>query len=232
MRTSVSRLFIALAVLASGLSAAAATQPGPGSLSGNVTAQSPPHNPIPSATVEVINPITGLPVANTGTDVDGGYFVEVENNDNDPNTSAPETYHVRVTPQPASGFTSTTVFNVVVSGATTLNVELAEATPVTWGGTIKDFAGNGIPGQLVQLIPAGAESGLSTTTNGSGNYSFNVLTGQYFLLVNGDNQSDTKQAPQFYALLTATFDITADATVDFTLPLRRVTVQVREGTMT
>jgi hypothetical protein len=214
MRLMLSRLVVVLAIVL-GVSAYAEAQ---SSLSGHVRDLS--GNPVPFATVEVLDAVTGESLYSDGTTETGSYAIF---------DIVDGTYDVRVTPTPASGFIGTTAFGVAISGATTLDFALASSTPTTFSGRILDLGGTGIPNQSVQLIPEGGEVGVSTTTDATGAFEFNVQTGSYFLLVNGDNQSFTAQAPQLYTMQTAAFDVSGGAVVDFVLPVTQVTVHVQDG---
>lgn len=213
MRTAVSRLIVVSVVLAFGFAAAA--QAGP--LSGHVRDQS--GNPIPFATVEVLDPSTGESLASDATTETGSYAIEIDDG----------TYDVRVTPTSSSGFSPATRSGVVISGPTTLDFSLVAPTATAFIGRVLDLAGVGIPNQAVRLFPEGGEFGQSDTTDSTGTFTFNVQTGSYFLLVNGHNPGLAFEGPQFYDAQTAPFEVTGSLTVDFTLPVKRVTVHVQDS---
>jgi carboxypeptidase family protein/thrombospondin type 3 repeat protein len=212
MRNMVSRLVVLLTVLTLGLAAAAEAQ-APGRLVGHVKDQS--GTPIAGASVEALDPDTFDTVGSATTDAAGAYSIN-----NLPNG----TYEVLVI---ADGFTNTFVSGVVVSGTTTLEIVLVSPDATTFSGRILDSAGAGIPSQAIRLIPEGGETGMFTMSDAAGNFAFQTQTGSYFLVVNGGNERFTVQAPQYYSMQTAPFQITGNATVDFTLPVRRVTVHVQ-----
>ena len=206
------RLLLQLAVLSFGMAAAAAAGP----LNGHVQSNS---LPVVGATINAIDAANEEVVGSAETDDNGNYSIPL----------GAGFYNIEVLPPPDSNLNGTTVTNFeVLVGPTTLNFVLVAPTNATFSGTLFDMGGvTGMANQTVQLIQAGGETGQTALTDGSGHFSFNVQTGSYFLLVSGDNQGFTLQAPDGYIIQTAPFEITGTTALDFTLPVHPVNVHVQ-----
>ena len=185
-------------------------------LSGKVTDQS--SNPIVGATVAVIDPSTGVPVASTTTDSSGNYSLSVDGG----------TYNIQVTPPSGSGFGPSNTLNQTISGDTIVNFVLVPSGVIQLSGRVLDRFGQGILGQTVQLNPP-AGSAVQTTTDANGFYSLQVAPGDYYLQVRGPNTSPTPNLPTSYFINTVNpISLSQSLTLDLPLPFRRVDVHVQD----
>jgi len=65
---------------------------------------------------------------------------------------SPDTYAVRVQPPPGTLFGTVFLDSVVISGDTTLYIQLGEVDRVNLQGLVKDASGNGLPGIAVNIV--------------------------------------------------------------------------------
>ncbi len=185
-------------------------------LSGRVTNQS--GGPLPGSTVEVINPSNSMTVASATTDSTGYYTVSVLGG----------TYNVKVTPPTGSGFGAAIALNQNITSDTNLDFVLVPPGSVSLSGRVLDGLGNGLPNQYVNMYPAGGTPLPTVLTDASGNYSFQVGAGDYYLYVYGYN-SDPANAPHYYYLQSTSPVSLAQTTVmDIQLPARKVSVHVQD----
>ncbi|PFG06479.1 carboxypeptidase regulatory-like domain-containing protein [Bacillus sp. es.034] len=142
----------------------------PGAISGTVRDAST-NNSIPFANLELLDS-NGVLVASTTTDGTGQYSF---------NNLAPGTYGVRSF---AVNYGSTTVSSTVTAGNTTVTNLFLEPNPGSIQGTVTDADTlTAIPGASVQAINSQSVIIASTTTDGSGQYSFtSLIPGSYSLL--------------------------------------------------
>ncbi|PFG05371.1 carboxypeptidase regulatory-like domain-containing protein [Bacillus sp. es.034] len=142
----------------------------PGAISGTVRDAST-NNAIPFANLELLDS-NGVLIASTTADGSGQYTF---------NNLAPGTYQVRSF---AVNYSSTTVSSTVTAGNTTITNLFLDPNPGSIQGTVVDADTlTAISGASVQAINSQNVIVASTTTDGSGQYSFTSLTpGSYTLL--------------------------------------------------
>ncbi len=167
--------------------------------------------------------VTGLngypsgPVTNASGNVDLWLF---------PNNST-YSYSFTAIPPIGSEYVATTLSGIVVTGDTTQVLTLQK--PVVLSGHLYDALGNPLPDQRVKLKQP---NGFSTEsiTNASGEYSLNVFTSQYELVIDPTTQNSALNIPQQYMLRDGMITLSGDRTLDITLPLKEVTVHVQSQT--
>lgn len=142
----------------------------PGSISGTVR-DSTNNTAIPLANLELLDS-NGVPIANTTADGSGQYSF---------NNLAPGNYQVRSF---ATNYSTTTVSSTVNAGNTTITNLFLEPNPGSIQGTVVDSdTMAAIAGASVQAVNSQNVIVASTTTNGSGQYSFDsLLPGSYSLI--------------------------------------------------
>ncbi|MEI6044911.1 MAG: carboxypeptidase regulatory-like domain-containing protein, partial [Chloroflexota bacterium] len=107
---------------------------------------------------------------------------------------------------------------------TTINILTKSTTKIALTGRVLDKAGNGVPGQTIQL--SGSVSA-STITDPSGNYTLQVAAGNYTLKVSGNNASYLP-IPSYYDLtLNSSLNLTQDTILDLPLPIKKISVHVQ-----
>ncbi len=84
--------------------------------------------------------------------------------------TANQPYTLSAIPPSGSPFAAANVANVTFTTDTTETITLTP--PLTLGGQVTGGLGQPLPNQTVRLHPAGGGAGLSTTTDGNGQYSF------------------------------------------------------------
>jgi large repetitive protein len=146
----------------------------PGSISGTVR-DTTDNTPIPIANVELLD-TNGIPIANTTTNGSGQYSFD---------NLAPGNYQVRSF---ATNYSTTTVSAAVTAGNNTVTNIFLEPNPGLIQGTVVDGATLGaIAGASVQAVNSQNVIVANTTTNGSGQYSFDsLLPGSYSLIFTAD----------------------------------------------
>lgn len=139
----------------------------PGSISGTIR-DSINNAAIPLANVELLDS-NGVPVANTTANGSGQYTF---------NNLSPGNYQVRSF---ATNYSTTTVSSTVTAGNTTITNIFLEPNPGSVQGTVIDSDTMlAISGASIQAINSQNVVVATTTTNGSGQYSFNsLLPGSY-----------------------------------------------------
>ncbi|MBW3113649.1 carboxypeptidase regulatory-like domain-containing protein [Bacillus sp. MCCB 382] len=142
----------------------------PGSISGMVR-NSTNNAAIPLATVELLDS-NGVPITSTSANGSGQYSF---------NNLAPGNYQVRSF---ATNFSTTAVASTVTAGNTTITNIFLEPNPGSIQGTVRDSETMlVISGASVQAVNSQNIVVASTTTNGSGQYSFSsLLPGSYSLI--------------------------------------------------
>ncbi|QHE62502.1 hypothetical protein FHE72_16855 [Rossellomorea vietnamensis] len=142
----------------------------PGAISGTVRDAST-TNAIPFANLELLDS-HGVLIATTTADGSGQYTF---------NNLAPGTYQVRSF---AANYSSTTVSSIVTAGNTTITNLFLDPNPGSIQGTVIDAdTMTAISGASVQAVNNQNVVVASTTSNGSGQYSFTSLTpGSYSLI--------------------------------------------------
>ncbi len=188
-------------------------------LSGSIKDSS--GNGIANASISVTDSDSGANVGSTATDDDGSgnYSMIVMEG----------TYDVQVNPPVESGFSSAIAFSQNILGDTTLNFILTPVGTVTLSGHIYDPLGNPLQNQKVFLLDTEIGSVVaSATTNATGDYSFQVSPDTYRIKVEAE-YNDGVNAPQYYGFSVRTYELTQSTILDFTLPLKRVTVHVQDA---
>jgi PKD repeat protein len=147
-------------------------------LSGQVTGGQPPA-PLASVAIDVLAQGTGSVVASGGSDTDGNYTV--------PNLT-PDTYNVRVTPPPGSGYQATTLQSVDLTHDQVQNVSLTPSGPaptqyqytyhgkLLMGGQPFPTSNNGLGLQMTLKKTDGRWVAGPIDTDADGNYSFTYYT--------------------------------------------------------
>ncbi|HEX3040689.1 MAG TPA: Ig-like domain repeat protein [Solirubrobacterales bacterium] len=177
-------------------------------LSGTVSGQTPGGEvkPLPETNVTVTVPAKEELVGTTTVDAKGAYSLEVPDG----------VFDVRF--NPPGGFEPTTVHAVEVKGSRTLSVILSNTSLVHLTGTLRDAAGNPVPGAS---ISANSSLGNGTTANGitgeGGSYDLAVPPGNYELSANGGNKANPSLPPGWYFQVPA-IELEADRTLDLELP--------------
>jgi len=178
-------------------------------------------SPFEDAEVQIIDPITHEIILSTLTDDFGYYELYIPQG----------TYDVKVIPPPESGFGSAIAPNQVLTSDTTLNFVLVPAGAAALSGKVLDPLGEGIPGQVVQLAAAGTDNWMTSITDDSGNYFFEVAPGDYDLQVYGYNYytiPPVNAAHIYYLYGTESLSFTESITMDIPLPEHRVSVHVQD----
>jgi len=143
-------------------------------------------------------------------------------------------YSITAEPPVGSDFVAATVTGVQVVGDRALAVALA--APVTLQGRLLGESGEPLAGQRVALSSLAGGSGASATTDAAGHYALRAQAGPYRLSANGGNNGNAAlPLPQDYSLIIyetpGNYDLalTADRTLDITLPFRRIRVRVQDN---
>lgn len=154
-------------------------------LSGKITDSS--ASAISGASIDIIDKNTNTTVSNISSGTDGFYYASLESG----------TYDVKVTPN-SSGLTSAMAVNKLINTDTVLNFTLVNSGAVSFTGKLKNALGEAVPNQLVIL-----RSSFDTvsTTDSSGNFSFEVAPGNYTLVIlpNSPN-SPAMNVPVYYQI--------------------------------
>lgn len=142
------------------------------------------------------------------------------------------TYDIQVTAPANTGYSPATTPNFTVSQDSTLNFILVEVGYVSFTGHIYDALGNPLGNQLVQIYD-GSGTNLSSPTDSSGFYAIQAVPGKYFVEIDGEKNSFSVSAPEFYTLSqdiynAAPLSLTQNTNFDFTLPAKIVTVHAQD----
>ncbi len=138
-------------------------------------------------------------------------------------------YSFTATPPNGSNLFSTTLSNTSITADTNLTITMQE--PVTISGHIYDPSGDALPNQTVRLLKYSDGSTVDVTTDSAGAYSFQqVTTGTtYRFMVRGGNGNNASvHVPQNYSMF-GDYTPTQDATIDVTVPAKKVTVHVQDA---
>jgi len=181
-------------------------------------------NPFFEAEVQVINPANGQIVVSDLTDIDGYYEMMVD---------PAGTYDVKAVPPAGSGYGPTIVLGIDIITDMILNFILVPpgVESVTLSGKVLDPLGNGIPSQHIELAPAGTADWITSTTDASGSYFFNVAPGSYRLYISGHNTDTFIGAPRYYYMYSysgAELNLTENTIMDIPLPVHRVSIHVED----
>lgn len=141
---------------------------------------------------------------------------------NDPNSP----YSFIVTPTVESGFPNTTFsnINVTVDAQETLTLQ----QPIVVAGHVLDELGNPLPDQGVTLVNDSTGSQSSAITDSSGVYSIRIQSGNYHFRLSG-NQNPSLNAPTIYQVDSNSQSFVQNASVDLTLPEKKVSVHVEDS---
>jgi PKD repeat protein len=200
-------------LLPTSLGSRLSTASSPFQLSGRVTDGT--GAAIAGASVTVIDPGSGSSVGSATTAASGEYVVSV----------AGGTYNVRVTPPAGSGFGESTIFGVVVSSNTILNIVLVPSGSGRFSGTLRDREGNPVPNQLVRLM---GPSEHSVTTAADGSFSLTVAPNTYSLGVRRNGTAAGANIPDNFDLFGPSIALSGDRRQDLTLANVYLTVTVRD----
>ncbi len=136
------------------------------------------------------------------------------------------TLHTERYPPSGSPFAAANVANVTFTTDTTETITLTP--PLTLGGQVTGGLGQPLPNQTVRLHPAGGGAGLSTTTDGNGQYSFQTGAGSYSLEIDNGTPPTTVNTPEFYNFFSKTFFLTQSTVLNIPLPFKQVSVHVQD----
>jgi alpha-L-arabinofuranosidase len=134
-------------------------------------------------------------------------------------------YSFIATPPSGSLLQTTTLNDVSILDDTNLTINLKQ--PVTLSGHIYGPLGNSLPNQSVKLFSQGTD--VSTTTDINGAYSLPpVSSGQYSLIITGDNNDFSLNVSPNYQIIT-NINLTQTKTEDIIIPEKKVTVHVQDA---
>ncbi len=127
-------------------------------------------NPLPGATLTLIDAATSTPLATSDSSTVGGYSF-----------SAPDgNYNLSIRPPAGSGFNDSVINGILVAGADATHDFVLVANALTLSGTVYGASGTPLPNVKVYLYPKGSSNELaSTLTDAQGRYTFGVSTGEY-----------------------------------------------------
>jgi len=145
-----------------------------------------------------------------------------------PNQGNFSPYTFTAIPPSGSGFLQTNLSNIVITSDTTQIITLTQ--PVVLSGHVYDSLGNVMSGQPIELLNQSTNQLVGTSTTDSlGVYSIQVTAGTYFLRILGGTSNFSVAAPQEYSLFVNNYSLTQNTVLDITVPARKVTVQVQDG---
>ncbi len=144
-------------------------------------------------------------------------------------TNANSTYTFTAVPPFGSVYSTTTLNNVAITTDTQKTITLTQ--PVTVNGHLNDSLGNPLPNQTVSLQATSAQIVATSTTDNSGNYSMQVSSGKYTLIINANNNSFSLNAPQEYKItnFSSATEFTQNTTLNLTVPAVKVDVHVQDA---
>jgi hypothetical protein len=177
-----------------------------GKVSGEVAGGS--AEALAGATVTVIDPESMKEVASTTTGALGEYSLEAPSG----------VFDVRVEPGPEQPFDPTTVHEVELTEARTLDVVLVARSTVALTGFVRDSKGAPIADAKVTLIGKSASAQQRTDANGF--YSLSVLPGTYELSANGSGVFPV--VPQSWAVQLGSISVQGNQSRDISLPTTSV----------
>ncbi len=158
--------------------------------------------------------------ASRATNASGDVSMWVFANDN----FAGHFYSITVTPPNGSGFLQTTLPNVFITGPTqktiTLNAQLA-----TVNGHVYDH--NGTPLQGVTVFLGNSDQG-GVLTDANGYYEMHLLPNSYIFFGLHSN-GGLPELPGGFQIYIPNYTLTGDTTVDFTIPVSKVTVHIQDA---
>ncbi len=134
-------------------------------------------------------------------------------------------YNFVVTPPSGSPYTMAVANNISVSDDRTVDIQVSP--PVTVNGTIKDHLGNPLNNTGISLQNNATGTYFNGQTDGNGNYSIEIPTGGYRLMFEGSAQANgSSNIPEKWQTIAENITITQNATIDYSLQVKRVEVTV------
>ena len=174
------------------------------------TVRGPGGTGLSGAKVEALTPATTTVVATTTTDTLGLYSLAVDEG----------TYDLRFTGPIGSSLGQAVLPASFVSGTTVRDVTLLPAL-VTLSGTVRNSAG--APLNYSYVTFSGGGSFRTSVTDATGHYSITVAPGTYGSSIGGGIAATI---PMYFGLSGAAMSVTADATIDLTVPTVPVTIHI------
>ncbi len=176
-------------------------------------------NPLPNATVTLVNAATFAATPGATSNSSGVYGVSVDDG----------TYNMSVTPPAGSGFNPFAVNGITVSGAdVTQNVVLMQQA-ITIGGTIKSSDGTVVQNASVSFTYAGTSTTAKTVNTGTtGSYSAALSPGNYDIRISASKGTSNHVPGSAYFSLN-NVPLSADTTKNFTLGIVKVTGRTTDG---
>ncbi|TAK32499.1 MAG: hypothetical protein EPO21_15110, partial [Chloroflexota bacterium] len=142
-------------------------------------------------------------------------------------TSTNNSYSLTANPPSGSGYG---YGHLEVGVTSDMSATITLPSLMTLSGRITDRSGAGVPNQRVYLYPNGSGSSVSGSTNSTGNYSLQLVTGRYSISLSGGAGSGGAPVPNSYNFtLTSPITITQATTLDIALSANRVTVHVQDS---
>jgi immunomodulating metalloprotease len=175
--------------------------------------------PLPGVVVDALEYNTTRVVATSTTNSDGRYAMALSSN----------TYDLRITPPPESGYGTDMVRNFAISGEDRVyDILLFSSEAGSLSGTIRGRNGQPVPDATVYVnIGAFSEA---TTTNALGQYAISTINGRVYLQVFGNGPGSV--APESWYIERYDVIISGPTVFNLDLPVSRLTgaVQFNDGT--
>jgi hypothetical protein len=135
-------------------------------------------------------------------------------------------YNIQVTPPSGDNYSPAIALSQTISSDTTLNFTLVPSGSVTLSGQIYGPLNNPLPNQ--RIILQSSSENASTNTDAQGNYSLQVSPGTYTILIIGDNNDKSLNAPQTYQLQTS-YVLSQSTILNIRVPANKVILHVQDS---
>lgn len=141
-------------------------------------------------------------------------------------TQLGNTYTFVASPQEGSGFALTYLSGVSINEDTSLTITLKNAIQLS--GKVLDPLGNGLPNQIIRLLPIDGGPISYTNSDSSGNYSIQVASGEYYLEVKCPSCSNFNASKQYKIITNSSISLTENTLMDLTIPFKRLDIVMQD----
>ena len=175
---------------------------------------------VSGATVDIDNVGTTTIVESGITDGSGDYSISVPSG----------TYDIYVIPPSGSSYSTIVADSYSISSNTIINFVFAPVGSVSLSGYVYDQSGNGLADQDIFIYDPSSNSYVGTTTTDStGFYSVQVTAGTYRLIIRGEDNSSSLNAPNQYSISEDNYSLSESKYLNITLPEYKVSVHIQDS---